>query len=398
MMTPTTATVPTTATATAEGTTGSTGSAGAADRATSAADLAECRARIAPLADVMAQYDLDAVVLRRAPNVAWATGGRVHVALAIDAAIAEVVITAAPAGVELTVVTNAIEAPRLREEELPPGLPVVAVPWWEPRSHGLPATSRVGSDSPRPGEVDVAVPVERIRQHLTAGELERYRVTARRVVDTVETVLPQARPSLSEQEVAGMLSGALAARGLECLVLLVAGDERRHRYRHPLPSALPVGPVFFASVCARERGLICSVTRAVAFRALTEDERRAYRGLLAVEARLLDGTVPGRSLGEMFTEAMTEYGKAGPPLAADEWWHHHQGGPTGYLPRDWPVTPQTDVPVLPQQAFAWNPTGGGFKVEDTVVSSPEGGTPLAISRGWPTVEVAGRQRPDILTA
>jgi len=354
--------------------------------------------RIAPLAHVLDEHDLSALVLRRAPNVAWATGGRVHVAMAIDASVADVLITRSPDGLVLRVLTSVIEEPRLRAEELPASTAVQASPWWQPRALPTDVTGRIGSDAPKAGEVDVAHAVEGVRQHLTDAECERYRATARRVVDTMETVLRQARATLSEQEVAGMLSGALASRGLECLVLLVAGDERRYRFRHPLPTPGPIGECFFASVCARERGLIVSATRVVSFRPVPEAERRAYQGLLAVEARLLDGTVPGRVLGEVLTAAVAEYAVAGPPLHPDEWHLHHQGGPTGYLPRDWPVTPATTAVIATQQAFAANPTGGGLKVEDTVLSSPTGGVPLAASRGWPTCEVAGRLRPDILLA
>lgn len=359
------------------------------------ADTAE---RIAPLSAIIKEHGLSALVLRRAPNVAWATGGRVHVAMAIDASVADVLITGSPQGLLLRVLTSVIEAPRLGAEELPASAVVQAMPWWLPRELPADVTGRVGSDSPRTGEVDVAQAVEAVRQHLTDAECERYRATARRVIDTMETVLRQSRSTLSEREVAGMLSGALASRGLECLVLLVAGDERRLRFRHPLPTPGLIGECFFASVCARERGLIVSATRVVSFRPVPEVDRRAYQGLLAVEARLLDGTVPGRVMGEVLTDAVAEYAKAGPPLHPDEWHRHHQGGPTGYLPRDWPVTPTTTAVIANQQAFAWNPTGGGLKVEDTVLSSPTGAVPLAASRGWPTIEVAGRLRPDILIA
>ena len=46
---------------------------------------------------------------------------------------------------------------------------------------------------------------------------------------------------------------------------------------------------------------------------------------------------------------------------------HHQGGATGYGEREWVATPKGTEIVFDRQAFAWNPSCEGGKVEDTVV-------------------------------
>src|SRR5258705_456881 len=48
------------------------------------------------------------------------------------------------------------------------------------------------------------------------------------------------------------------------------------------------------------------------------------------------------------------------------------------------------------QAFAWNPSAPGVKVEDTVVVGRDGVEVLSRDPAWPTVEAAGRIRPAIL--
>ena len=52
--------------------------------------------------------------------------------------------------------------------------------------------------------------------------------------------------------------------------------------------------------------------------------------------------------------------------------------------------------MVERQAFAWNPSGGGFKVEDTVLATAAGVEVLSPDPEWPAVAAGGRQRPDVL--
>jgi antitoxin VapB len=53
--------------------------------------------------------------------------------------------------------------------------------------------------------------------------------------------------------------------------------------------------------------------------------------------------------------------------AADEISRHHQGGPCGYVERDWVATPNGTERVQAVQGFAWNPSLQGAKAEDTAL-------------------------------
>ena len=44
-------------------------------------------------------------------------------------------------------------------------------------------------------------------------------------------------------------------------------------------------------------------------------------------------------------------------------------------------------------AFAFNPSFQGIKIEDTFLLGPDGLENLTVDPGWPTFDVAGRQRP-----
>jgi antitoxin VapB len=140
--------------------------------------------------------------------------------------------------------------------------------------------------------------------------------------------------------------------------------------------------------------LIASVTRIIHFGPLGNGAGE-YESLLKVEAAMLDATVVGAALSEPVKAASLAYGANG--FAEDEWHKHHQGGPTGYLPRDWPANLGTTRAIALNQPIAWNPTGKGWKVEDTLIATNSGIEILSNDPSWPALTVNGRARPGILT-
>jgi antitoxin VapB len=310
----------------------------------------------------------------------------------LDSAVVDIVVTTD----RVYAVTDRIEAERLISEELPPDMPVEVVEWWKLRPTRQPQDGLAGSDVPLTGEIDLSLEIEQARQQLTEEEIGRYQETAKTAVLALEEALPMATPEMTEMDIAQAIASALWGHGLEPVVLLVAGDRRRKLHRHPLPTYEPIGDMFYASICARGKGLVTSATRVVSFKAVPPVDRAAYETLLEVEAAFFNETKPGAVLGRIFTSATARYQSAKSPLASDEWHKHHQGGPTGYLARDWLVKPETQSVVMVNQAFAWNPSGGGVKVEDTMLATSEGTYVLAEPVNWPTAIVASRKRPDIL--
>jgi antitoxin VapB len=83
-----------------------------------------------------------------------------------------------------------------------------------------------------------------------------------------------------------------------------------------------------------------------------------------VNAALLDATRVGATSAQLFKAAADAYASNG--FAGDEQLHH-QGGATGYWEREWVARPNGKEQVVNNQAFAWNPSIRGGKVEDTVL-------------------------------
>jgi Xaa-Pro dipeptidase len=312
---------------------------------------------------------LDAVVLRDHANFAWYTGGAdSRVERAIREGVADLVVTAA--GDEL-VATNAIEAERLRVEQVPEGLEVVETPWYEDRD---PRTflggGPFGSDLPLAGAAPVGDEVARLRRVLDPDAIERLRAVGADATAALAEAADTVAPGVTERELAGVLAGACHERGLDPTVLLAAGDERISRWRHPLPYDGRVERRGMVVISAQRGGLYANVTRIVE---LEEPDPEIARHKAACEEILHrmreEATRPGRSLRDAFDSCRRFYAEAGFP---GEWKRHHQGGMTGYASREVIATPATHDPIEVGQAFAWNPSITGAKTEETFLLTERG--------------------------
>ncbi|MCX6430987.1 MAG: M24 family metallopeptidase [Actinobacteria bacterium] len=333
---------------------------------------------------------LEAIVLRRNPNLAWAIGGRVHVPVTLDQACFDLIVTAT----SVVAVANAIEAPRLIAEEFPERIDVIVIPWWEGRDPHLPNGSKIGSDQPGGERIDLGADIEKLRQSLVAEDVERLRVISRQTAVVLGKAMREIQPDDREIDVAGRITSALYGADLDVVFMGVGGEERVRKFRHPLPTTAPIGNRVIASICSRRKGLIASTTRIVTFGELSSAHYEEYLNILAVESAILGATRIGEDFSRPIEAAVAAYPANG--FDAEEWTNHHQGGPMGYLPRDWPANRTSTQKILPNQAIAWNPTGKGWKGEDTILTTASGIEILTVDPTWPSLTIDQRLRPDIL--
>lgn len=346
------------------------------------------------------------VVLQEQSSLSWLLGARSHVPRTLDAACFDAVVLldrdGAPTAVE--VVTNAVEAPRLQDVELVDAADRLAaagvelrwriVPWWQARGDALPSGEDVRADRAGPGRAALDDGFRRLRRVLDARQqraLAEVCADAQRIVGQVVRSL---HPDLSEHEAAGRAMGALEGAGMEVVALFAAGADRIARHRHPLPTAGPLGGRCMVACCARRDGAVASVTRIVSFSPVEESERKRYAALLEVERAFLDESTPGARLGDAFAAGAAAYGRHG--FDPQEWHRHHQGGPSGWTPRELLAQHGSEETLQPGSVVAWNPSGDGWKVEDTWLVSDHGPEAMASDSGWPSVMVGGRSRPTVL--
>jgi antitoxin VapB len=342
--------------------------------------------RLQPLRELMKEKGLESFVLRRNPNLAWAIAGRAHVPTTIDMACFDLIITHDSA----TAITNVVEAPRLIAEELPSEVTVKTIKWSEGRDPLLPTGPKVGSDQSGGDRIDLATEVEIIRASLINSDITRFKEICIDAAVALGSAMKQVESSDREIDVAGLITHSLWQADLEIAFLGVAGEDRVHKFRHPLPTDSVVGNRVSASICAKRKGLIASVTRIVTFGEVTDQMVSDYTSIFKVEAALFDATVVGKPFSDPINAAIAAYPANG--FDADEWTKHHQGGPTGFLPRDWPANQGSTRLIADNQPIAWNPTGRGWKAEDTILATSSGIKMLSVDPEWPVFEVNGRSR------
>ncbi|TPV52387.1 M24 family metallopeptidase [Pseudarthrobacter phenanthrenivorans] len=350
----------------------------------SAHDRAIKRQRVLDILDAAGQESL---LLTTNTALTWyLDGSRVHISLAGDPIAA---LRVDRDGDHLVTFNN--EAGRIAAEELPAGVTLHSVPWYGNLHEAAAAVGRSAGDAAAPlAEAAVAPELRAARQHLLPGESARYAQLSAEVATVMTDVLSTARPETTEFDLVSGLAGGVVAAGAEPLVLLCNGSSRSE-FRHPLASRSPLGRRAMAVVCARRDGMVANITRWIRFDAGTPQERDAEARIAAVEADIFDATVPGARLDRIFSEIQAAYARHG--FGADQWEQHHQGGPAGYAGRDPRVTAAATDTVVLNQAFTWNPSGPGVKIEDTVQLTESGLHVLTVDPRWPSATVNGLQRP-----
>ena len=331
--------------------------------------------------------------LRGTDWFAWATAGASNtVLLTAETGVAEVFVTAEDAWV----LTDEIEAQRLRDEEVPQNFQLHVSPWADSsdRNAFIREVSNGGqilSDRPAGSESPLPSSLLNHKRVMVPSELERYRQVGRLASEAMTEVLAQAQPDWTEYHLAGVGAAALWARGLHPAVTLVAGERRLPLYRHAMPTGEAIGRIAMMVFCARGYGLYANLTRFVCFGSLPPQQAELHQQVRAVEAATLNLCQPGTPLNTVYDASAQSYQQQGYPQAILE---HHQGGTTGYLAREVVATPTTTDPLAAEMAIAWNPSLPGAKIEDTFVIHANGELEnLTFDPTWPNVDVAGRDRP-----
>lgn len=358
-------------------------------------EISEIAVKTERLADLARASDLGGVLLTLQRNFSWLTGGASNRIDGGREAGAGTLLVSADG--RRFVIANSIESPRLADEALAGlGFELLELPW--AAEHADPATvvrlaasalnrtevSRLGCDGPLPDTVALEPSIARLRAPLTPDELQRYRTLGSEVGGALGDLCHMLTPGQSEAEIAGEVIAAAARLGARAVVTLVGADDRIARYRHPVATEKRWERLVLVALCAERHGLVVSLSRIVCAGPMTTALAERTRATAAVFGKLLAATRPGASGATLFAAAEEAYASEGFP---GEELLHHQGGAIGYRAREWVAHPRSTEQVRAPQAFAWNPTITGTKVEDTALITDAGVELLTTSPGWPSIDV-----------
>ena len=356
---------------------------------------------------MLAAQNLGGVLINAQHNFSWLTAGSSNgIDLSRDSGAASLLVRDDG---RRFLLANRIELRRFLDEEVSEDdFEPIEFAWEEEKSAPdfvarraislLQANKTLGADLPQNGVAIVVEPhLSECRYELTAGDIERFRSLGHDAGTVIGGVARSLMPGLTEKEVGRRCVDVLATSDIQAIVTLVAADERLQKYRHPLPTDRVWKKALMIVICARRHGLIASLTRIVTAGRVPEGLRNRTMATAEVNARLLAATREGATGAELYAVAAESYAAVGFP---GEEKLHHQGGACGYRTREWVAHPTCSETVRDREAFAWNPSITGTKVEETVILRNRELETITISPDWPQVEVqVGTRRyssPDVL--
>ncbi|MGO8961015.1 MAG: M24 family metallopeptidase [Streptosporangiaceae bacterium] len=345
------------------------------------------------------------LVLTGPAAVAWACGG---VAPPVDRTAGTDLVWAVFTRGGAALITTNVEADRISDEYGPAAhgfADLVSVPWQDPagfviaaeRLAGAPA-ARLACDGHPAFGLDAGDDLVAMRLALTAAEQEDLADLGRDAANALQSALACWQPGECDLDIQARCAARLEAAGADAPVLIVGGDERLARYRHPMAVGAPVRRLVMAVVVARRGGLHVAATRFAAAAPLDPGYVRLRRRVLAIEDAVLSACVPGATYGTALAALDAGYSDAGAPAG---WAGHYQGGPIGFAQREFELAPDQASsrwyrePVAAGHALAWNPSlAGGAKTEDTYLVAGSGELArVTCAPGWPLEPDDERQPP-----
>ena len=321
--------------------------------------------KVGAIRNILTENGFECIEIKSQPNFSYVTRGRGFIGLASTVACASLFITLD--GIYL--VGENIDAMRLYNEQMNanPLVKVLEYPWDEPHKRdeivkAITECLKVASE----GELESEL--FKLRTVMTPYDRDEFKKLSYEAACSVEVICKSLRKGISEYELAGEISNKLWSINIEPITILVAFDERALLYRHPVMTDNRLENYALVGICGRRNGLIVSLTRDVLIN-YDEEMIQKHEKCARVNAALLSGLKIGNTIGNVFQRGIMQYYEEGYPL---EYKAHHQGGLTGFIPRELRANTGCTHVVKENEVYAFNPTIQGSKCEDTVLVTKKG--------------------------
>jgi antitoxin VapB len=352
--------------------------------------MTEIETKSQRLVEVLGREGLDGVLLNGQHNFAWITGGSSNgVDLSRENGVASILVTNKG---KRYLLSNNIEAPRMFAEEVSADdVELIEFRWQDEKAQGDLAIKtaaniaggKIATDIPLHASAPVIdALIAPCRYELTVEELERFRVLGKDAGVAMRRAFDVVRPGQTELEIAAAIRAELGKYNITSVVTLVAADERIANFRHPVPTQKVWNKTLLIVTCAKRNGLIASLSRIACVGEIPNELTERTEAAAFVNATFLANTVPGANGSDLYAFAAEAYVTRG---FGEEINKHHQGGAAGYRTRDWVAHPASVETVKLNQAFAWNPSINGTKVEETVIVLGSGVETITTSPDFPSI-------------
>jgi Xaa-Pro dipeptidase len=367
----------------------------------------ETEIKIQRLQKMLEAQNLGGVLINSQHNFAWLTGGKSNgINSSIENGVCYLLVRNDG---KSFVLGNNIEMPRILTEEISAeDFEPVEFSWQEEKSSDdfivekaeslLLENRKLASDlSLNDRILPIANLISGCRYSLTDEEIERYRRLGKDAGAAIGNAIEKFKGGETEHEIAKKTRNELEKFNLNSVVTLGGADQRIEQFRHPIPTENIWKKILLIAVCAKREGLIVSLSRMVCVGEISSELRRKTDAAACIFATLLSETKPEKNGSQLYNIAADAYANKG---FADEINLHHQGGATGYKTRDWVIHPESNDKVFNNQAFAWNPSITGTKVEETAIISGNAIEIITATPNFPQIstEIDGKEffAPDIL--
>lgn len=355
---------------------------------------AEINEKMERMKKFLNENQLYGMLFTQVRNVYWITAGLANNQIVLNKDVGAASLLILKDGKKYFI-CNGAEAGRMMDETLKDlGYELKMFNWYEANPikdvrgdliESIVKGERIGSDINFPGTVLVAEKFKPYRFSLTDGEIKRYRWLGEQTTEAVAEVCKRITPDMNEFEIEAMTAAELRSRGIMPTVLLLGVDDRIYKYRHALPGGAKLQKYAMVNVVTEKWGMPIAVTRFVYFGDQIPDElKNKLEKTAIVNAYFQEATIQGKSMEEIWEGCKKWYADVG---FKGEWMKHHQGGAIGYDDREYVIWPGNNEVVQDNQAFAWNPTITGAKVEETIIARKDGFEVVTKSKDWPMINV-----------
>lgn len=343
------------------------------------------------LVKMLSAENLGGVLLNSQHNFAWLTGGKSNVINASAENGACFLLVRADG--KKFILANNIEMPRILAEEVSErDFEPIEFSWQDEKASGnlifekaesLCDNGEIVSDLPLNSNIrSVENLISHCRYTLTNQEIERYKQLGKDSAIALGKVFGKINAGETEIEIARKTKDQLAKFGIGSVVTIVGADERIANFRHPIPTGNIWKKLLLISVCGKRGGLIASLSRIACIGEVPDDLKRRTGANAHVFAKTLAATQIGATGAEIYANIDKAYAENG---FAGEINKHHQGGAIGYKTRDWVAHSFSTEIVVENQAFAWNPTITGTKIEETAILTANGFEIVTTSADFPQI-------------